>query len=226
MVFDQIGGEVYRTLRDGMKKTLKRILWCGGVFVLVQIAVRLYLFFRPHITPPVVAPLLHHPIRRWYRDPRQTLALLRLQPGQQVLEIGGGTGMFTTDAAHQIRHGSLSTLDRQTPMLRNLAARVRCAHHPNVTIVQGDAQCLPYADCSFDRTFMIAVLPMVPGRYEALREVWRVLRPGGLLLISEEVLAPEYVPPFVTRWWASRAGFTVVDEQVGFWCYSVVVQKT
>lgn len=201
-------------------------LACGGL-LLLQLLVRIYLFFRPMITPTTVRPLLDSGWRRRYRDPQRTLAPLRLAAGQTVLEIGGGTGVFTCEAARQTgASGRVMTIDLQRAMLQALARRARRSSHTNIGISQADAQRLPVASQSADAIFMIAVLPMIPDRVGALREARRVLKPTGRLLISEEIIAPEYVPPRITIDWARKAGFTPVETTRGFWAYTIIFAPT
>ncbi len=201
-------------------------LWTGIALVAANVLLRIYIWFRPTATPPLVAPLLMGRIRRRYRQPEQTLAPLCLHDGQLVLEIGAGTGLFTFAAAQQIApHGTLVSLELQRAMLRTLVRRMGQRRPDNLVLLRADALALPLCDAACDAVLLIAVLPMVADKRQALREVWRVLCPGGLLLVSEELLAPEYVPAFVTRRWGRQAGLTPVQTCPGFWCYSVVFRK-
>lgn len=194
---------------------------------MIQALVRLYLRWRPHITPPIVAPVLDSPVRRLYRQPEHTLAPLQLQENLTVLEIGGGTGAFTLTTAQAVKpHGRLITIELQRAMLKHLTRRLRQTQTTNVLATQAHAAALPLPSASVDRVFIIAVLPMVPNKQQVLGEVRRVLKPGGLLLVSEEVIAPEYVPPRVTIRWAVQSGFVVVEQRRGFWCYSIVFRQS
>ena len=209
-----------------MKPWLKRIRFVLGGLLLAQALVRVYLYLRPKITPPSLKFLLDSRIREWYRDPPTTLAPLGLRPGQIVLEVGGGTGFFTIAAAQQIGpNGLLLSIELQRGMLSALQRRVRFANLRTISVEQADAMALPFADESIDAALMIAVLPMVPRKQQVLRELRRVLKPGARLLISEEVIAPEYVPPLITRRWARRAEFEIVTQDPGFWSYSVLCRK-
>lgn len=209
-----------------MKRWLKLFGMINGILIAVQLLVRLYLQIWPKITPPICSFLLDSRIRRRYRDPVQTLAPLALRDGQVVLEIGAGTGLFTRSAARQIApHGKLVSIELQWPMLCILARRVYSARFSQIVLAQADTLALPLPDASVDAAFLIAVLPMVPDRQRALREVWRVLKPEGLLMVSEEILAPEYVPACITKRWGQRARFIPVAIYPGFWCYSVLFCK-
>ncbi|WP_026370814.1 class I SAM-dependent methyltransferase [Kallotenue papyrolyticum] len=210
-----------------MTKLLKRAgLGLAGL-LLLQAAARLYLFFRPHITPPAVHGLLESRWRRRYRDPARTLAPLQARPGQTLLEIGGGTGLFSGAAVQQVVPGGrVISIDRQRPMLERLRRRTAGLPPDALHLHLADARALPLRDRSVDAAFMIAVLPMIPDRVGALREVRRVLKPGGCLLVSEELMAPEYVPPAITLRWARRAGFALHRRQPGFWSYSLLLQPS
>jgi ubiquinone/menaquinone biosynthesis C-methylase UbiE len=56
-------------------------------------------------------------------------------------------------------------------------------------------------------------------------EVRRVLRPGGLLAVSEELIEPEYVPLAVTERWCRRAGFEQIEAHRTFWFYTLVARN-
>lgn len=211
------------------EKTVKLLKYLGlacGALLFAQVIIRVYLFFRPRITPALARPLLDSCWRRRYRDPAHTLAPLHLREGQVALEIGGGTGVFTCEAARQVgARGRLLSIELQRPMIRSLVRRIRQCGASNVAIQQADAQRLPFRDGSMDAAFMIAVLPMIADRVGALRETRRVLKADGRLLISEEVIAPEYVPPRITISWARRAGFVPVATTQSVWAYTIVFEQ-
>jgi len=207
-------------------KLLKYLGLACGALLLAQLIVRVYLFFRPRITPALVRPVLDSRWRKRYRDPAGTLAPLCLHAGEIALEIGGGTGVFTCAAARQVgATGRLLSIELQRPMIRSLIRRIQQCGASNVAVQQADARQLPFRDESIDAAFLIAVLPMIPDRVGALRETRRVLKPDGRLLISEEVIAPEYVPPRITISWARRAGFVPVATTRGRWAYAVVFKR-
>jgi ubiquinone/menaquinone biosynthesis C-methylase UbiE len=106
-----------------------------------------------------------------------------------VLEIGGGTGANLSCYGPDV--GSLTITEPQSPMLRRLERNVRahCAsqHGPAARVLRAPAEDLPFDDHRFDVAVSTLVLCGVDDQPRALRELRRVLRPGGCLLFIEHV---------------------------------------
>ena len=99
-----------------------------------------------------------------------------LEPGMSVLELGCGTGSMWQGVT--LPEGCLLTLtDFSEGMLEE--ARRNTAHLPGVAYRQVDAQDIPYEDGSFDAVIANMMLYHVPDIQRALREIRRVLKPGG-----------------------------------------------
>ncbi|MBN8928387.1 MAG: hypothetical protein BGO51_00585 [Rhodospirillales bacterium 69-11] len=97
--------------------------------------------------------------------------------GDRVLDVCCGTGVVTAALAEA---GGVATgLDFSAGML----AEARAAH-PALRFDQGDAEALPYADGSFDAVVSNFGIHHVPYPHKALREAWRVLRPGGRMAFT------------------------------------------
>jgi ubiquinone/menaquinone biosynthesis C-methylase UbiE len=109
--------------------------------------------------------------------------------GGDVLEIGGGTGANLTCYGPAV--GSLTVTEPEPPMLRRLERRVRehsaLRHGPATRVLRAPAEDLPFGDGSFDVAVSTLVLCGVGDQPRALRELRRVLRPGGRLLFLEHV---------------------------------------
>jgi demethylmenaquinone methyltransferase/2-methoxy-6-polyprenyl-1,4-benzoquinol methylase len=124
--------------------------------------------------------------RGWRRATREAL---RLEPGQRVLDVGAGTGVSTEELA---RSGAFAVgADLSTGMLR-AGRRTR----PDVPLLAGDALALPFADATFDAVTISFALRNVVDTEGALRELARVTRPGGRLVVCE--FSHPVVPVFRT----------------------------
>jgi len=101
-----------------------------------------------------------------------------------VIEIGGGTGANLPHYGPAA--GSLTLTEPQLPMLRRLQRKVR-EQRPGTRVLRAPAEDLPFDDHSFDVAVSTLVLCGVDDQPRALRELRRVLRPGGRLLFLEHV---------------------------------------
>ncbi|WP_412738788.1 demethylmenaquinone methyltransferase [Krasilnikovia sp. MM14-A1259] len=109
---------------------------------------------------------------------RATRAALGLRPGERVLDVGAGTGVSTEEMA---RSGAYAVgADLSVGML---AAGHRS--RPQVPLVAGDALALPFPDGVFDAVTISFALRNVVDTVGALRELARVTRPGGRLVVCE-----------------------------------------
>jgi ubiquinone/menaquinone biosynthesis C-methylase UbiE len=101
----------------------------------------------------------------------------------RVLEIGGGTG---ANLSHYGPDVELTLTEPEAPMLRRLQRRAR-EQAPQATVLRAPAEDLPFEDGSFDVVVSTLVLCGVSDQMRALRQLRRVLRPGGQLLFIEHV---------------------------------------
>jgi ubiquinone/menaquinone biosynthesis C-methylase UbiE len=108
----------------------------------------------------------------------------------RTLEVGAGTGLNADLYPPAVTELVLSEPDRF------MASKLR-AKHPQAEVIDAPAERLPFEDDSFDTVTLTLVLCTVPDPPAALREIARVLRPGGRLLFLEHVRAEE---PRLARW--------------------------
>jgi SAM-dependent methyltransferase len=127
-------------------------------------------------------------------SPAHLLTVLEPSSGERILEIGPGTGLYSIPVATALGPGgSLDVLDVQEAMLDEVTARARAAGVGNITPTCGDARTLPYPDAAFDAAFLVGVLGEIPDEAAALRELRRVLKPRGRLVVGEVAFDPDFV---------------------------------
>jgi ubiquinone/menaquinone biosynthesis C-methylase UbiE len=113
--------------------------------------------------------------------------------------------------------GRLIAVDIQPKMIAQAEKRVQEAGLTNVETHIADAYHLPLDDASVDRAFLIAVLPEIPDQARALIELRRVIRPGGVLSITEDFTDPDYPFAFETVRRVEAAGFSLEWRFGNFW---------
>ncbi len=137
---------------------------------------------------------------RWSRVlARPFLEFSGLKAGERVLDAGCGTGslLFTIPEIAEIAH--VQGIDFSEVYVT--AARSTNAH-PRITIDQGDVCALPYPDATFDRCLSLLVLHFVPESEQAVSEMRRVVRPGGV--VAAAVWDGYGGMPWQRMFWESR----------------------
>jgi ubiquinone/menaquinone biosynthesis C-methylase UbiE len=146
--------------------------------------------------------------------------LLDPRPGERVLEVGPGRGYYALDVAPRlIPGGTLDVVDLQQGMLDVTMRRAGERGLTTIVPTQGDAQALPYADGTFDAAYLVATLGEVPDQDAALRELRRVLRPGGRLVVGEGLPDPHMIPFATLRRRAEAAGLRLEHRHGGRLAY-------
>ena len=209
-----------------MKKVLKALLiFIAGVLFFWLVPLKLFSRLAARLGRSAPCPfalswLVDNPVRRWYVRPvRERIGI---RPGERVLELGPGPGAFTLDAARRVGpEGRVFAVDIQPAMIARVEQRVREAGLDNVETRVASAYELPLDDCSIDRAFLITVLPEVPDQGRALAELHRVLKPGGVLSITEEFSDPDYPFPCETIRRVERSGFRLQERFGSFWVYTL-----
>ncbi len=148
--------------------------------------------------------------QRWRR---RAIGLLDLPPNARVLDLATGTADLAVQIARLHPDARVTALDPSRGMLAVAATKVAAAKlQSRVALVVGDARQLPFADATFDGITMGYGIRNVPDRLAALREMTRVVRPGGRIVILE---ATEPRPGLLT--WAPRLHIRVVVPRLGAW---------
>ncbi len=164
--------------------------------------------------------LVHNPIRRWYM--RNILDGVGVKPGETVLELGCGPRALTIQAAQRLGPaGKLIVVDKSPYRIAQAERRVHQAGLTNVEFRAADPYHLPIDDESVDRVMLVTVLPEIDDQAHALAELRRVLKPAGLLSITEEFIDPDYQFPREMARLAQAAGFSPERKTGSFWVYTL-----
>ena len=121
----------------------------------------------------------HQPENIW------TVTLLDVQPNDQVLELGFGPGVAIQALSQRVTTGRIAGIDLSKTMLRAAAKRNAAAiRRGRVALHHGDAAHLPFEENTFDKAFGIHTIYFWRQPIAVLREVWRVLKPGGMIALT------------------------------------------
>ena len=200
------------------------VIASGAAFLwltLARITRRLFRF----PVPAIVGYGLDSDLRRMLQPAVHVIERSGIEKGMKVLEVGCGSGAYTTFVARAVgKEGEVAALDIQPAMLAQLERKLSRPENGdihNVRLYEGSAYALPFGDASFDLAYMITVLPEIPDQARALAEVKRVLKPGGILAVTEFLPDPDYPLPSTTVRRGERAGFQVEGVYGNLWTYTV-----
>jgi ubiquinone/menaquinone biosynthesis C-methylase UbiE len=166
--------------------------------------------------------------RFWVEAPHPFITRERLReileplPGERLLEVGPGTGYYALPVASWLApQGRLDVLDVQMEMLDHTLRRAAEQGIDNIVPTRADARSMPYPDDDFDGAYLVTVLGEIPDQEAALRELGRVVRPGGRIVVGELFGDPHMVTRGALRERAAAAGL-LVDRTLGgrLWHYT------
>lgn len=140
-----------------------------------------------------IFPVLLDRATRRYHDPRRELLS---EARGRVLELGVGTGTSLRDYPPEVSR--VVALDPSRALLAR--AKGRIPEHVAVSLLEARAEALPFGAESFDTVVASLVFCTIPGPSAAAREIRRVLRPGGRVLVLEHVRAEAER----LAWWQDR----------------------
>ena len=143
---------------------------------------------------PEYRPFPDVPRRNYFQSSFEIPLLVRaigLSPGQRVLEVGCGRGVALPPLARLIRPSRLVGLDVDAGLVR--IARDRLERHAvRATVECGDVRAMPFPDATFDLVIDFGTCHHISRQEQALREIVRVLAPGGLFVcetVSSQLLS-------------------------------------
>jgi ubiquinone/menaquinone biosynthesis C-methylase UbiE len=146
---------------------------------------------------------------------KRLLELLAPEPGEQLLEVGPGTGYYSLPVARRLEHGRLHIVDIQQQMLDHTMRRAEDAGLTNVQPARADAQELPYADAAFDGAYLVTTLGEIPDSDKALSELARVLKPSSGRLVVGELFGDPHMVTFASLCRRAPAAGLNVERRLG-----------
>jgi ubiquinone/menaquinone biosynthesis C-methylase UbiE len=196
-----------------------------GFFLLLWICLRIATMFADIPAPAFLGPLLNSDIRRLVQPPDNIIKSSGIKEGMRVLDLGCGSGAYTTFMARAVgKMGKVYALDFQQGMLNQLAKKLSRPEKKDITnveIVRADARDLPFENGFFDLVIMIGAFQEMPEREKVLAGIERVLKPGGILAISEALPDPDFPLKATTIRMVEEGGFRVEAVEGSFWNYTV-----
>jgi ubiquinone/menaquinone biosynthesis C-methylase UbiE len=169
-----------------------------------------------------------------------------LKPGQELLDVGCGPGTITADLAGLVAPGRVTAVDSSAEVVAQAERTAVEAGVEGIVFGTADVHALPYPDDSFDVVHAHQVLQHVADPVQALREMRRVCRPGGVVAARDsDYAAFTWFParPELDEWnalyhrvarsnggepeagrmlrsWARAAGFEEIRSGSSTWCYA------
>ncbi|MFW9875084.1 MAG: class I SAM-dependent methyltransferase, partial [Candidatus Thorarchaeota archaeon] len=190
----------------------------GALFFIIFVVLRIIRRYYKFPAPAFMMNLIDNPIRRKFlQNPEKVAKRIHLKAGMIVVEIGPGKGSYTKVVARNILpNGTVYAIDIQESVINRLKKRIKKEGITNIIPKIDDAYNLSFEDGSVDRVLMIACLPEIPYPIKVLKELKRVLKPDGLISLSEMLPDPDYPRRKTEKRWADEAGFKL-SEQFGNW---------
>lgn len=151
------------------------------------------------------------PLRNLVLSPNKLIRRMKLTSEMKVLEVGPGPGYFSGPVARFLEKGKLFLADIQPEMLEKARKRIDKRNIRNVEYYICDGQNFELPDNHFDRIFLVTVLGEIETPELYLSEFYRMMKPGGILSISEQAGDPDKLSIEETKELALHFDFTLSE---------------
>lgn len=139
------------------------------------------------------------PLGFWDRIGRRTVERLALSAGANILDVGCGTGASVLPAAVAVGpNGFVTGVDLSARLLDRARAKAAARNLANIEFRLADMTSLGYPDGRFDAVVSVFSIFFVPDMEGLVRELWRMVRPGGKLAVT--TWGPRIFEPAYSRW--------------------------
>ena len=208
---------------------LQTALTVLGAILLVLGLPRIIKKYHRAPAPAPVGFFLNSRLRNWLQPLDKVIERSGIKRDMIVLDLGCGSGALTTLASRVVgQQGKVYAVDMQPAMLRQLERKLAEPENrdiKNIEIKQANAYELPFDNDSIDMVITASALPEIPDRNRALREVRRILKPGGILAVTEFWVDTDYPLRFTTIKLGQSEGFAVDKISGNFWNYTIRFRK-
>jgi len=147
------------------------------------------------------------------------VALVSLREGETVLDLGSGAGFDCFLAANKVgERGRVIGVDMTPEMVEKARENASKGNYENVEFRLGEIENLPAADNSVDIVISNCVINLAPDKRRVFTEAFRVLKPGGRLMVSDMVLLkelPDFIKNSIEAYIGCLSGAMMRDEYMG-----------
>jgi len=205
-----------------MKKFIKFLLAVAAIFAAYETMKRIIKRTYPEPMPFSHKERLELSLSKITR----TLNRIGVEDKDSILEIGAGTGVYTVWAAKRIKNtGKLFAIDLQKEMIAELNGRLEKHNISNVESRVEDCTRMSFKDGTFDLIYMIKTYGEIKDKKAAVREISRIIRPGGILSITEYLPDPHYYLKTEIKNIVEKHGFYLREEYGGIYEYTLNFKK-
>ena len=182
-------------------------------------------FINRGVYPNKLSWLLDFPLRRLIISPQNLADRLHLKNNFHVLEIGPGPGYFSIEVAKRLSKGKLELIDIQSNMLDIIRKKDIKNILKNIKYKTGDIAKAEYNDEMFDVIFMITVLGEVENQQACLKNIFRALKPKGILSVTEQPGDPDFITFSKLKELLKNHGFKFVKKYDSLFNYTANFSK-